>query len=101
MVAIEVRLERSFLLKINVKTNSKEKKIVYNQNTDSWIAIYLISKPIKNKANKELIRLLSKKLNVSTNQIQIITGLKNENKTIRITFNEDISKSKLLEKLEN
>ena len=101
MVAIEVKLERSFLLKINVKTNSKEKKIVYNQNTDSWITIYLISKPIKNKANKELIRLLSKKLNVSTNQIQIITGLKNENKTIRIKFYEDISKLKLLKKLEN
>ena len=101
MAVIEDRLERSFLLKINVKTNSKEKKVVYNQNTDSWITIYLISKPIKNKANKELFRLLSKKLNVSTNQIQIIAGLKNENKTIRITFNEDISKSKLLEKLEN
>jgi len=101
MAVIEDRLERSFLLKINVKTNSKEKKIVYNQNTDSWIKIHLISKPIKNKANKELIRLLSKKLNVSTNQIQIITGLKNENKTIRITFNEDISKPKLLKKLKN
>ena len=101
MAVIEDRLERSFLLKINVKTNSKEKKIVYNQNTDSWITIYLISKPIKNKANKELIRLLSKKLNVSTNQIQIIAGLKNENKTIRIKFSEDISKLKLLKKLEN
>ena len=101
MAVIEDRLERSFLLKINVKTNSKEKKIVYNQNTDSWITIYLISKPIKNKANKELIRLLSKKLNVSTNQIQIIAGLKNENKTIRIKFSEEISKLKLLKKLEN
>jgi uncharacterized protein (TIGR00251 family) len=101
MVVIEDRLERSFLLKINVKTNSKEKKVVYNQNTDSWITIHLISKPIKNKANKELIRLLSKKLNVSTNQIQIIAGLKNENKTIRIKFYEDISKLKILKKLEN
>jgi len=101
MAVIEDKLERAFLLKIKVKTNSKEKKIVYNQNTDSRITIHLISKPIKNKANKELIRLLSKKLNVSTNQIQIITGLKNENKTIRIKFSEDISKLKILKKLEN
>jgi uncharacterized protein (TIGR00251 family) len=100
MVLIEDRYERSFLLKIRVKTNAKEKKILYNQNTDSWITIHLISKPIKNKANKELIRLLSKKLNVSTNQIQIIAGQKSENKTIRIKFYEDISKPTLLEKLE-
>lgn len=101
MAVVEDKLERAFLLKIKVKTNSKEKKIVYNQNTDSRIIIHLISKPIKNKANKELIRLLSKKLNVSTNQIQIIAGLKSKNKTIRIKFYDDISKPILLKKLKN
>jgi uncharacterized protein (TIGR00251 family) len=101
MVLFEDSSERTILLKIRVKTNSKLQKISYNRCIDSWITINLISKPIKNKANKELIKLLSKKLRIATNQIQIISGTKSENKSIRIRFYEDISKQKLFEKLEN
>ncbi|MHA1507800.1 MAG: DUF167 domain-containing protein, partial [Promethearchaeota archaeon] len=54
-----------------------------------------------NKANKELIKLLSKKLNVATTQVQIIAGLKNTNKTIKVSFYEDMSKPQILEKLAN
>lgn len=99
MVFYEDNLERTFLLKIRVKTNSKVQKISNNQFTDSWISINLKSKPVKNKANKELIKLLSKKLNIATIQIQIIAEPKNANKTIQIRFYEDISKPKILEKL--
>ncbi len=101
MVYFEDKSERTILLKIRVKTNSKLQKISYNQFTDSWISINLISKPVKNKANKELIKLLSKKLNIANNQIQIIAGPKNTNKTIQISFYEDISIPKILEKLTN
>ncbi len=99
MVFLEDSSERTILLKIRVKTNSKVQKISYNQFTDSWISINLKSKPVKNKANKELIKLLSKKLSIATNQIRIIAGPKNANKTIQIIFYQDISKSKILEKL--
>ena len=99
MVYFEDNSKRSIFLKIRVKINSKVQKISYNQFTDSWISINLKSKPIKNKANKELIKLLSKKLNITTSQIQIIAGPKNANKTIQISFYEDISKLKVLEKL--
>ena len=98
---MENKSERTILLKIRVRTNSKVQKISYNQSTDSWISINLTSKPIKNKANKELIKILSKKLNIAAHQIQIIAGLKNVNKTIQIRFNEDISRLKILEKLIN
>jgi len=101
MVFFEDNSERTIFLKIRVKTNSKVQKISYNQFTDSWISIKLISKPVKNKANKELIKLLSKKLNITTSQIQIIAGPKNTNKTIQIRFYEDISKPKIVEKLAN
>jgi len=101
MVYFEDSSERTIFLKIRVKTNSKVQKISYNQTTDSWISINVKSKPVKNKANKELIKLLSKKLNIATNQIQIIAGQKNANKTIQIRFYQDISKSKILEKLAN
>ncbi|MHA1235866.1 MAG: DUF167 domain-containing protein [Promethearchaeota archaeon] len=93
--------ERTIFLKIKVKTNSKVQKISYNQVIDSWISINLKSKPVKNKANKELIKLLSKKLNVATTQVQIIAGLKNTNKTIKVSFYEDMSKPQILEKLAN
>jgi len=99
MVIFQDNLEHTVLLKIRVKTNFKLQKISYNQLTDSWISINLKSKPVKNKANKELIKLLSKKLNIATNQIQIIAGPKNANKTIQIRFYEDISKPKIVEKL--
>ena len=99
MVYFEDNSKRSIFLKIRVKINSKIQKISYNQLTDSWISINLKSKPIKNKANKELIKLLSKKLNITTSQIQIIAGPKKANKTIQISFYEDISKLKVLEKL--
>ena len=101
MVFSKDSLKRTIFLKIRVKTNSKVQKISYNQFTDSWISINLISKPVKNKANKELIKLLSKKLNIATNQIQIIAGPKNANKTIQIKFYEDITKPKIVEKLAN
>ena len=99
MVYLEDNSERTILLKIRVKINSKVQKVSYNQFTDSRITIKLKSKPVKNRANKELIKLLSKKLNIATNQIQIIAGPKNANKTIQIRFYQDISKSKILEKL--
>jgi len=101
MVYSEDNSEKTYLLKIRAKTNSKGQKISYNQITDSWILINLKSKPVKNKANKELIKLLSKKLNVATSQVQIIAGLKNANKTIQISFYEDISKPQILERLIN
>jgi len=101
MVFFEDSSERTIFLKIRVKTNSKVQKISFNQLTDTWISINLKSKPVKNKANKELIKLLSKKLKIAINQIQIIVGPKKANKTIKIRFYEDISKPKILEKLAN
>ncbi len=101
MVFFEDSSERTIFLKIRVRTNAKVQKILFNQLTDTWISINLKSKPVKNKANKELIKLLSKKLNITTSQIQIIAGPKNANKTIQIRFNEDISKPKIVEKLRN
>ncbi len=101
MVFFEDSSERTIFLKIRVRTNAKVQKILFNQLTDTWISINLKSKPVKNKANKELIKLLSKKLNITTGQIQIIAGQKNANKTIQIRFNEDLSKPKIVEKLRN
>ena len=49
-------------MKVIVKTNKKDSKVVsYNKDTDTYI-IELKSKPIDSKANIELLKLLSNHL---------------------------------------
>ena len=57
-----------------------------NKNTDNLpeLKVYLTAVPVDGKANKELIRLLSKKLNISKGKIDIIKGKKSKEKIIRI-----------------
>jgi uncharacterized protein (TIGR00251 family) len=82
-----------YLLRVKVKPNSKNQKIVNNGDS---LTISLNSKPVQNKANKELINLIKKKLKLSSNQIQIISGLKTTEKLIRITFFEKIEEEELI-----
>ena len=84
---LKIHSDLVFLLRVNIKTNSKNQNIVKN---NDFLTISLNSKPIQNKANKELINLIKKKLKIPTNQIQIISGLKTTNKLIKITFLEKI-----------
>jgi len=48
------------------------------------LKIYLTAVPVNGKANKELIKLLSEKLNVSKSKISIIKGEKSKNKIIEV-----------------
>ncbi|MEA2097539.1 MAG: DUF167 domain-containing protein [Patescibacteria group bacterium] len=48
------------------------------------LKVYLTAVPIDGKANKELIKLLAKELNVSKSKINIIVGEKNKKKIIEI-----------------
>ena len=52
-------------------------------NTD-FLRISIISVPEKGKANKELIKFLSKELNVAKSNIEIISGESTHFKKIRI-----------------
>ena len=83
MRLIEKYSNTSYIIRLQVKTNSKTQKVSIN---DEILTIFLKSKPIQNKANKELISLIKKKLNISSDQIQIISGLRSRDKTINITF---------------
>ena len=49
-----------------------------------FLKIYLTAVPVDGKANRELIKLLSKELNISKNKINIIKGEKNKEKIIEI-----------------
>ncbi|MFX1567179.1 MAG: DUF167 domain-containing protein [Promethearchaeota archaeon] len=85
-----------FLLKINVKTNAKIQNIT---KVNDFLKISLKSKPMQNKANKELINLIKRKLKITSTQIQIISGLKNPDKIIKITFLEKINEEELVRQL--
>ncbi len=85
-----------YIIHLIVKPNSKFQKVIKDKDR---LTFFLKSKPIRNNANIELIKLVKNKLNLSSNQIQIIHGSKIRNKSIKITFIEKIDQSELLEKL--
>ncbi|MHA1229633.1 MAG: DUF167 domain-containing protein [Candidatus Helarchaeota archaeon] len=69
-------------IKVHVIPGSKETKIV--QISHDYFEIKLKAPPIKGKANKELIKVLSEFFNIKKSAINIIKGELSQNKIIRI-----------------
>lgn len=73
-------LKEKNYIKIIVKPNSPENEIVkYDQNKDAYI-VNIKAKPIKNEANKAIIKFFSKLLKKKVN---IVKGLKSREKIIK------------------
>ena len=70
------------ILQIKVKPNSQTQNI--QQETDGSWTVHLKSPPVEGKANEELIKLLSKKLDIPKSQITIKSGLSSRNKLVEI-----------------
>jgi uncharacterized protein (TIGR00251 family) len=87
------------VLRINAKPNSKIQKIMSFTEEDSFLSVMLRSKAVKNKANKELIDLFKQKFQLNSNQIQIISGVKNQTKSLKISFLTPISEKDIMNKL--
>jgi uncharacterized protein YggU (UPF0235/DUF167 family) len=96
MRSIEELSKYSYILHVNVKTNSKKQGVT---DTGEFLTIQVLAKPIKNKANIELIRFLKNKLNIASNQIKILKGVKSSNKSIQIDFLEKTEKQSIIRKL--
>ena len=75
--------EKGTFLRVVVKPNSKEKKLIAERNPDS-ISINLSSPAREGKANTELVKKLSKLLKLSSNAIRIVAGHKSREKVILI-----------------
>ena len=95
----EVKANNVYLFHVKVKTNSIKQEILPYSETDSWLSVKLKSKPVKNRANKELISLIKNRIKVSSDQIHIISGLKRTNKILEIKLTENIERTILIEKL--
>ncbi|NHJ22052.1 MAG: DUF167 domain-containing protein [Candidatus Lokiarchaeota archaeon] len=101
MSFLDVKTKTVYHLRVKIKPNSRRQEIFPCSETDSWLPIHLKSKPVKNKANKELLNLVKHRLNISSDQILILSGLNKTNKVLEIRFNENIEKAELMKKLFN
>lgn len=76
------------LLQIKVQTNASSNRLVHGKKHDNEgneiIQAYLTASPEKGKANKLLIKLLSKEYKVPVSSIKIIKGVTSKHKTIQI-----------------
>lgn len=98
---IKKKDKRKYILKIKVKPNSKKQEILKVNKGDDYITIKIQSQPAQNKANKELLNLLKNKLQISSNQIFLISGAKTPDKYIQLSFDKEIAEQEILNKLYN
>lgn len=75
-----INIDKS-IIKVIVKPNSSKNKIICFDNNKQAYKIGIKAEAKKNKANKELIKFLSKTLN---KKVKIKSGLKSRKKIIKI-----------------
>ncbi|RLF27995.1 MAG: YggU family protein [Thermoplasmata archaeon] len=84
-------------LKIHVSTNSK--KNLFPAGYDEWrksIEIHVTQPPQDNKANKEIIQIISNFFNTKTENVKIISGKSSREKRIMVL---SMSKKEVIDKL--
>ena len=70
------------ILEVKVKPNAKQQKVEITEE-GVWL-VSLCCPPVDGKANRELIKLLSKDLDVPKSKIKIKSGLSSRNKLIKV-----------------
>lgn len=83
--------------KVKVVPNSSASKIV--EVNEEFVKIKLNSPPIEGRANKEVINLLSKVLDVPKTSITLLNGDKNKLKTLEVPLTEEQLRQKIAEAL--
>ena len=68
-------------IEVLVKVNSKESKVLFDADLRKHI-VYLQSKPINNKANKELLKIVKKYFDAE--KVDIVTGTNSTRKLLEI-----------------
>lgn len=78
-------LKNNNIFEIKVIPNANSNKIIIIEDELAYqIKIYVTVTPEDNKANNQVIKLLSKELKIPKSKINIIKGMKSKNKTIVI-----------------
>ncbi|QEE15165.1 DUF167 domain-containing protein [Promethearchaeum syntrophicum] len=86
----------SYIVKINVKTNSKRNRIYQD---GEMLRVDINSPPVKGKANNSIIKLLSKTIGISKSSISIIRGHTSHTKIFLIKA-PDMTIQQVIDKLD-
>ena len=76
---------KSFNIRVSTKTAANRIKIEKLSNGEKLIKVFVTAAPEDGKANKAVIKLLSKTLGVPQSNIAITSGLTSKNKVITVT----------------
>lgn len=85
----------SLIVEIKVTPQSGRQAIVIDKS--GILKFFLIAPPEDGKANKEVVQIISQKLNIKKTQIDIISGLTSRKK--RIEINAPLSYQQFLQQL--
>ena len=96
MSYIEKISDFEYISTIYAKPNSYQQRI---EEDGEFLAVSLKSKATKNKANKELIKLLRNKLKISSTQIKFLSGLTSQDKKLKLIFFKKITREEIQENL--
>ncbi len=69
-------------ISVKIKPNSKESKL--EKKGENIFLVYVKSLPIENKANQELVEIISEYFNVPESKVSIVSGLHSKNKILEI-----------------
>lgn len=86
----------SLIFDIKVIPCSGKQKCIVDKS--GVLKFYLKSQPEKGAANQELIKLIAKTIGITQSEVEIVVGLTNNKKKIRI--NKNITYEQLLEELD-
>ena len=70
-------------LTVHVKPLRNETKLLCE--ADGTLTMHVAAPPVKGKANREILRWMSKKLRISSSNVQLVAGIHSNVKVIEIT----------------
>jgi uncharacterized protein YggU (UPF0235/DUF167 family) len=91
--------KKAIKLVLQVKPNSRKRKISKNENGD--IKINLVSAAKENAANNELIEIISRGLRIPKKNVEIKSGKTGKKKLLIIDIERDLSIGELFDALQN
>ena len=76
------------IIAVKVTTKSSKEKIKVENLSDGTqlYRVYVTSAPENNKANDDVISLLAEHFSIAKSNIKIVSGVKNRNKKVHISF---------------
>ena len=78
-----LRTENGIRIVVHVVPNAKETRLQLE--VDGSLLMRVNAPPVKGKANREIVKWLSRKLKKPSSQIRIVAGLASRTKTLEIT----------------